>query len=56
MRPLVARCRLGLGLLWRDRADNSRARADLTEAERAFREMAMPLWQESVESALKTLS
>lgn len=56
MRPLVARCRLGLGLLWRDRADNSRARADLTEAERAFREMAMPLWQESVESALKTLA
>ena len=56
MRPLAARCRLGLGLLWRDRADDRRARADLTAAEREFREMAMPLWQESVESALKTLA
>lgn len=56
MRPLVARGRLGLGLLWRDRGNHPRARADLAEAASLFREMDMPAWLERVESALETFA
>jgi hypothetical protein len=39
MRPLVARCHLGLGKLYRRTAHRERAREDLAIAATMFREM-----------------
>ncbi len=55
MRPLMARCRLGLGLLRLARGDHAQAKAHLTEAVGSFREMGMPGWLEEGVSTLKSL-
>ncbi|HTC25359.1 MAG TPA: tetratricopeptide repeat protein, partial [Gemmatimonadales bacterium] len=56
MRPLVARCRLGLGLMWRRRGESSLARAELTEAVRDLRDMGMRGRLEQADLALRSLS
>ena len=55
MRPLVARGRLGLGLLWQRRGEFAQARSDLGESVRLLREMAMTGWLEKAELALGSL-
>jgi tetratricopeptide (TPR) repeat protein len=54
-RPLVARCRLGLGVLYRRTGSMSQAREHLAVAAGAFRDMQMPLWSERAETALLEL-
>ena len=46
MRPLVARCHLGLGRLAARAGDASAAAKHLTEAREAFRTMDMTFWLE----------
>ena len=55
MRPIVARCRLGLGLLWAAREDHAQAEFHLTEAVNLFRDMGMLAWLDRGTSALKAL-
>jgi hypothetical protein len=51
----VARCRLGLGVLYRRTGSMSQAREHLAVAAGAFRDMQMPLWSERAETALLEL-
>jgi transcriptional regulator with AAA-type ATPase domain/tetratricopeptide (TPR) repeat protein len=44
MRPLAARCHLGLGSLNRQRGESGEARDHLTAATREFKDMGMALW------------
>lgn len=44
MRPLAARCRLGLGCLAERRGDAATARAEIGAAAAVFRELRMPYW------------
>jgi tetratricopeptide (TPR) repeat protein len=44
MRPLAARCHLGLGSLNRQRGESGKARDHLTAATREFKDMGMALW------------
>ena len=46
MRPLAARCHLGLGRLARRAGDVAGADKHLTEARALFQEMAMTFWLE----------
>ena len=55
MRPMVARCRLGLGLLWAAREDHAQAKLHLTEAVSLFRDMNMLAWLDRGTSALRAL-
>ena len=55
MRPLAARCHLGLGRLHRRTGDGPKARAHLTTAASMFREMDMRFWLEKAEAELKEL-
>jgi tetratricopeptide (TPR) repeat protein len=55
MAPLVARCRLGLGLMWQRRGEPEQARSNLGEATRRFREMQMNGWLKQAEAALASL-
>jgi Flp pilus assembly protein TadD len=52
MRPLLARCHLGLGTLYRQLGWLERARSELCEARELFRAMEMPFWLTQVEAAL----
>jgi tetratricopeptide (TPR) repeat protein len=52
MRPLLARCHLGLGALYRQLGWLERARSELCEARELFRAMEMPFWLAQVEAAL----
>jgi tetratricopeptide (TPR) repeat protein len=52
LRPLVARCHLGLGRLWLRSGDRAHADAHLATALAAFRAMDMPLWRDEAERAL----
>ena len=55
MRPLIARCHLGLGRLYR-RIDNlEQAKRHLTTATTMMRDMQMGLWLEQAETELKGL-
>ena len=55
MRPLTARCHLGLGRLYR-RIDNlEQAKRHLTTATSKMREMQMELWLEQAEAELNGL-
>jgi len=56
MLPLVARCRLGLGLMWQRRGGRAQARAHLGEAARSFREMGARGWLAQAEADLGPLS
>jgi hypothetical protein len=51
-RPLVARCHLGLGRLWRWAGDRARGEMHLATALATSRAMDMPGWREEAERAL----
>jgi len=53
LRPLLARCLLGLGLTRRHRGQEVDAQAALTEAAHLFREMEMVTWLSRAEEALR---
>ena len=55
MRPLVARCRLGLGTLYRRLGERQHAKSRLTAAAALLREMQMPLWLAETEAELDRL-
>jgi class 3 adenylate cyclase/tetratricopeptide (TPR) repeat protein len=50
MRPLIARCHLGLGKLHRRTGKREQAREDLTTATVMYREMDMPFWLSQAEA------
>jgi tetratricopeptide (TPR) repeat protein len=56
MRPLLARCHLGLGLLNRKREKSEPAKEHLSTAITLFREMEMTPYLEKAESLMKELS
>src|SRR5215470_10788031 len=53
LRPLLARCLLGLGLARRHRGQEADAQVALTEATRLFREMEMATWLSRAEDAAR---
>jgi DNA-binding NtrC family response regulator/tetratricopeptide (TPR) repeat protein len=55
MRPLVARCHLGLGALYRRAVAPTRAREHLTTAVAMFRDMDMRLWLERADAERQAL-
>jgi tetratricopeptide (TPR) repeat protein len=55
MRPLIARCHLGLGQLYQRAGPHPQAQTHLTAARTMFREMEMRLWLEQVDANLKRL-
>lgn len=52
MRPLAARCHLGLGELYRKNGELEKAKTELTAAAGLFRSMEMTFWLERAENAL----
>jgi tetratricopeptide (TPR) repeat protein len=52
MRPLVAHCHLGLGMLYRKIDRGEQARAELSTAIALYRAMAMTFWLPQAEAAL----
>jgi hypothetical protein len=52
MRPLVARCRLGLGVLLARMGEIERARAELVAAHGLFGELGMHSWRARAEQGL----
>jgi tetratricopeptide (TPR) repeat protein len=52
MRPLVARCRHGLGLLYARAGQRERAESEVAAARRLFSGMGMDFWRARVEAAL----
>ena len=54
MRPLVARCHLGLGSLYREMGDQLQAQGHVTTAMGLFREMGMESWVVRSEQLLRT--
>jgi tetratricopeptide (TPR) repeat protein len=56
LRPLLARCHLGLGRLYRSAGDRERARVELTEAAHMLRAMDMRTWREQAEAEQTALS
>jgi hypothetical protein len=55
MRPLVARCRLGLGTLYRRLGEHEHAGSHLAAAADLLREMEMPLWLAEADAELDRL-
>jgi hypothetical protein len=55
MRPLVARCHLGLGRLSRRTGQRGPAREHLTTATTMFRQMGMQFWLEQAAVELREL-
>jgi transcriptional regulator with AAA-type ATPase domain/tetratricopeptide (TPR) repeat protein len=53
MRPLVARCRLGLGRAWGRLGDRARAEDHLRAASVLFADMGMEMWRGRAETALR---
>ena len=56
MRPLVARCHLGLGKLYRGTGQRQQAQEHLTIARSLFREMDMRFWVEQAEAEMGALA
>ena len=56
MRPLLARCHLGLGTLYRRTGTQGQAREHLTTAITMFREMDMRFWLEKAEAEMRELA
>jgi len=50
MRPLTARCHLGLGKLYRRTDKRAQAQEQLTTATTMYREMDMTYWLENAEA------
>jgi hypothetical protein len=55
MRPLAARCRLGLGRVLRLSGRRDDARSEIRDAGEAFRAMAMLYWQAHADAELAAL-
>ena len=55
MRPLVGRCHLGLGKLYRRTGKGKRARDHLTTAMTMYREMSMTQWLEQAETGMQEI-
>ncbi|MFQ5898992.1 MAG: tetratricopeptide repeat protein [Candidatus Methylomirabilia bacterium] len=55
MRPLLARCHLGLGKLFRRTGNRAKAQEHLTTATALLRETDMRFWLERAEAELKAL-
>ena len=55
MRPLVAHCHLGLGMLYRGTGDHAKAGEHVTTASTMYREMAMGFWLGRAEAELQQL-
>jgi hypothetical protein len=55
MRPLVARCHLGLGKLYRRTDKREQAREHLDTATTMYREMGMTYWLEKAEAEATNL-
>ncbi|MFQ5947049.1 MAG: tetratricopeptide repeat protein, partial [Anaerolineae bacterium] len=55
MRPLLARCHLGLGKLYRRTGDRRKAQEHLATAAALLRDMDMRFWLEQAEAELKAL-
>jgi hypothetical protein len=55
MRPLVARCHLGLGALQRRSGHGDDAKAHLTRAMSMFVGMEMPFWSHKANVEMRTL-
>ncbi|MFI5008025.1 MAG: AAA family ATPase, partial [Solirubrobacterales bacterium] len=53
MRPLVAHCHLGLGMLYRRTGKRNEAQEHLTTAAAMYREMSMGFWLERTEAEIK---
>jgi tetratricopeptide (TPR) repeat protein len=56
MRPLIAQCHLGLGLLYQRTDRRPVAREHLTLAATAYREMAMVFWLEQADAAIAAVA
>jgi len=56
MRPLVARCHLGLGKLYRGTGQRQQAQEHLTTATAMFRERDMRFWLEQAEAEMGALA
>jgi class 3 adenylate cyclase/tetratricopeptide (TPR) repeat protein len=56
MRPLVAQCHLGLGMLYRQMKNARDAQTHLGQAVEQFREMDMPYWLKHAEAEPKSLT
>jgi tetratricopeptide (TPR) repeat protein len=56
LRPLVARCELGLGHLLRRTRDQDAAQAHLQRAVASFRDMQMPHWLQKAEAELRDMA
>jgi tetratricopeptide (TPR) repeat protein len=56
MRPLTARCRFGLGLLYGPQGERSKSRDNLAEAVALFGEMAMTFWLSQAKDELARLA
>jgi tetratricopeptide (TPR) repeat protein len=56
MRPLVARCHLGLGQMYGRLGKRDQSREHLGTATTMFREMDMPFWLEQAEAALREVA
>ena len=50
LRPLMAHCQLGLGLLYQRAGRRQQAREHLTIATTMYREMEMPFWLEKAKA------
>src|SRR6266542_374213 len=53
MKPLIAHCHLGLGTLWRQERERTRAQIELSAAIDLYRHMDMTFWLHQAESKLK---
>ena len=56
MRPLLARCHLGLGRLYGGVGDRAKAREELDGAAAMLGAMQMPLWLGEAQAELATLA
>jgi hypothetical protein len=56
MRPLQARCHLGLGKLYARAGQQETARTELSTAIQMLREMGMAYWLSEAEAALASLA
>jgi hypothetical protein len=56
MRPLLARCHLGLGKFYKQTGQRQRAEAHLTTATAMYREMGMQFWLVQAEAEIRALA
>ena len=56
LRPLIAHCHLGLGVLYRRAGTRQQARGHLSIATTMYREMEMPFWLEKAKADVEELA